>query len=163
MVGANQHGAATDSSERDGPANQVWSEAALRHVFENSPDAILIIQDGLFIDCNAAAVEMFRSKSRQDLLSQSHSQLSPWLQPDGQASATKLSEMIEWAVDRGSYRFEWLAKRRDNSEFPVEILLTCIPIPGKEVLQAVKPEKTFADILRRRRSVRRSPALPGAN
>src|SRR5215471_11805253 len=110
MVSANQQRAASDSPQAPDHANQVWSEAALRHVFENSPDAILIIQDGKFVDCNRAAVEMFRSQTKQELLSQSHSQLSPWLQPDGQASATKLREMIDQAVAQGSHRFEWVAK-----------------------------------------------------
>ena len=35
--------------------------------------------------------------------------------------------MIAIALERGSHRFEWLAKRRDGSEFPVEVLLTAIP------------------------------------
>src|SRR5215471_17782508 len=113
MVGANQQ-AASDSAQHHDRSDKVWSEGALRHVFENSPDAILIIQDGVFIDCNAAAVEMFRSNSKAELLLQSHTQLSPWLQPDGEASSTKLTEMIAKAVERGSHRFEWLAKRRDN-------------------------------------------------
>src|SRR5262252_5353068 len=102
MVGANQHRASDDSSQLNDRADQMWSEGTLRHVFENSPDAILIIQDGKFVDCNRAAVEMFRSQTKQELLSQSHSQLSPWLQPDGQASATKLREMIDQAVAQGS-------------------------------------------------------------
>src|SRR5215831_963800 len=137
MVGANQQRTAGDPHEVHDHESQAWSTGALRHVFENSPDAILIIQDGLFIDCNRAAVEMFRSQSKQELLSQSHSQLSPWLQPDGEASATKLTEMIGKAVERGSHRFEWLAKRRDNTEFPVEILVTSIPFKDKQVLHAV--------------------------
>ncbi len=149
MAGANQHGAVTDSSQRDDHANRVWSDAALRHVFENSPDAILLIQDGVFIDCNQAAVEMFRASSKQELLRQSHSQLSPWLQPDGEASSTKLREMIARAVERGNHRFEWLAKRQDNSQFPVEVLLTCIPTPGKQVLHAV-----WRDISRRKEAER---------
>src|SRR5215831_9278719 len=149
MVGANQQRAARDSSQAHDHANEVWSEAALRHVFENSPDAILIIEDGRFVDCNAAAVDMFRSPGRVELLSQSHSQLSPWLQPDGEASSTKLKEMIERAVQQGSHRFEWLAKRRDNTEFPVEILLTHIPAANRPLLHAV-----WRDITRRKRTER---------
>ena len=121
----------------------------MRHVFENSPDAILIIQDGKFVDCNRAAVEMFRSQTKQELLSQSHSQLSPWLQPDGEASSTKLREMIDQAVAQGNHRFEWVAKRRDSTEFPAEILLTSIPSPGKQLLHVV-----WRDISRRKEAER---------
>jgi hypothetical protein len=35
--------------------------------------------------------------------------------------------MIATAFERGSHRFDWLAKRRNGSEFPVEVLLTAIP------------------------------------
>ena len=149
MVGANQQRASGDSSQPDDHTNQMWSDGTLRHVFENSPDAILIIQDGKFIDCNRAAVEMFRSENKQELLSQSHSQLSPWLQPDGEASLTKLRQMIDKAVDQGSHRFEWLARRRDNTDFPAEILLTSIPAPGKQLLHVV-----WRDISRRKEAER---------
>lgn len=39
--------------------DSVWLEGALRLVFDNSPDAILILNDGVFVDCNQAAVTMF--------------------------------------------------------------------------------------------------------
>jgi len=149
MVGANQQRASGDSPQLDDHANEVWSDGTLRHVFENSPDAILIIQDGKFIDCNRAAVEMFRSDSKQELLSQSHSQLSPWLQPDGEASATKLRQMIDQAVAQGSHRFEWVAKRRDSTEFPAEVLLTNIPLPRRQLLHVV-----WRDISRRKEAER---------
>jgi PAS domain S-box-containing protein len=145
MVGANQQAAPGDLSRLDDRADRVWSEQALRHVFENSPDAILIIQDGLFVDCNQASVEMFRSKGKDELCAASLSDLSPPVQPDGASSTTAASEMIARAVEQGSHRFEWLAKRHDHSEFPVEVLLTFIPFSDKQVLHSV-----WRDITRRK-------------
>ena len=66
VIGANQQRAV-----------QVWEEGALRLVFERSPDAILLLDDGVFIDCNQAAVDMLRAAGKDELLSLSPSDLSP--------------------------------------------------------------------------------------
>ena len=107
---------------------QALSELALRLVFERSPDAILLLDDGVFIDCNQAAVEMLCAAGKDELLSLSPSDLSPTIQPDGTSSASKAQQMIATALERGSHRFEWLAKRRNGSEFPVEVALPENPL-----------------------------------
>src|SRR5262245_33035407 len=149
MIGADQQRAPEEPSQLPNRAKQVWSEETLRLVFENSPDAILIIDDGLFIDCNRAAVQMFCAPGKEELLSISPSHLSPPAQPDGTSSSAKAREMIAIALERGSHRFEWLAKRQDDSQFPAEILLTAIPIKDKHVLHAV-----WRDISRRKEAER---------
>jgi PAS domain S-box-containing protein len=149
MVGANQQRAPGDLSQLRDRAAQVWSEGASRLVFENSPDAAVIIQDGLFIDCNQAAEQMFRAAGKDQLLLLSLSQLSPFVQPDGASSAMKAKEMMAMAVERGNHRFEWQARRHDNSEFAVEILLTAIPFKEMHLLHAV-----WRDISRRRKAER---------
>ena len=131
MIGANQQ---RSHSER---AAQVWSEGALRLVFERSPDAILLLDDGVFIDCNQAAVDMLRAAGKDELLSLSPTDLSPSIQPDGTSSATKAQQMIDVALERGSHRYEWLAKPRNGSEFPVEVLLTAIPFQERQILYVV--------------------------
>jgi len=128
---------------------QALSELALRLVFERSPDAILLLDDGVFIDCNQAAVEMLCAAGKDELLSLSPSDLSPTIQPDGTSSATKAQQMIATALERGSHRFEWLAKRRNGSEFPVEVLLTAIPFQERQILYVV-----WRDISRRKEAER---------
>ena len=112
----------------------VWSDATLRLIFENSPDAILLIDDGLIFDCNQAAIEMLRYGRRGALLSLSTSELSPALQPDGRSSTAKLAEVVATAFLKGSQRFEWTAKRSDNTQFPAEVLLTSIPFEDRHIL-----------------------------
>src|SRR3954471_2541882 len=102
----------------------VWSEHTLRIIFENSPDTILLIDDGRIIDCNQAALKMLGYQDRNDLLSRSPTDLLPELQPDGRPSSEKATEMVAAALEKASHRFEWLAKRSDNTEFPAEVLLT---------------------------------------
>ncbi len=124
---------------------QAHHELALRLVFERSPDAILLLDDGVFIDCNQAAVDMLRASGKDELLSLSPSDLSAAIQPDGASSSTKAQEMIAIALERGSHRFEWLARRRNGSEFSVEVLLTAIPFQERQILYVV-----WRDITRRK-------------
>jgi len=131
MIGANQQ--------------QAYSELALRLVFERSPDAILLLDDGVFIDCNQAAVDMLCAAGKDELLSLSPSDLSPTIQSDGTPSTTKAQQMNAVALERGSHRFEWLARRRNGSEFPVEVLLTAIPFQDRQILYVV-----WRDISRRK-------------
>jgi PAS domain S-box-containing protein len=131
MIGANQQ--------------QAQNELALRLVFERSPDAILLLDNGVFIDCNQAAVDTLRAAGKDELLSLSPSDLLPAIQPEGTSSSTKVQQMIAVALERGSHRFELLAKRRNGSEFPVEVLLTAIPFQERQILYVV-----WRDITRRR-------------
>ncbi len=97
-----------------------------RELFERSADAILVIVEGKFVDCNAATVKMLRYKNKQNLLDTHPSQLSPDRQPDGRLSFEKANEMIVIALEKGSHRFEWDHRRADGEIFPVEVLLTSI-------------------------------------
>jgi signal transduction histidine kinase len=90
---------------------------------------------------------MFRSTGKDELLALSLAELSPPVQPDGASSSTRAGEMIARAVEQGSHRFEWLAKRQDHTEFPVEVLLTFIPFRDQQVVHAV-----WRDITRRKQT-----------
>ncbi|HEU4478027.1 MAG TPA: ATP-binding protein [Pyrinomonadaceae bacterium] len=149
MIGANQQQVHSDLAQLRARAAQVWSEGALRFVFERSRDAILLLDHGVFIDCNQAAVDMLRANGKDELLSLSPSDLSPAIQPDGTPSSIKSQQMNAVALERGSHRFEWLAKRRNGSEFPVEVLLTAIPFQERQILYVV-----WRDISRRKETER---------
>jgi PAS domain S-box-containing protein len=102
------------------------SEKKYRDLFEKSDDAILIINNGKFIDCNRATVKMLGYINKKELLETHPSELSPDFQPDGKSSLIKADEMMAIALERGSYRFEWHHKKADGTVFPVEVLLTAI-------------------------------------
>jgi PAS domain S-box-containing protein len=146
---SHQQGTTLHATEPDARTDHVWPENTLRLVFENSPEAILLIDDGRFVDCNQAAVEMLRYANRRDLISLSPTDLSAATQPDGISASVKADEMIATALARGSHRFEWIARRSDNSEFPVEVLLTAIPGGDRQLLYAV-----WRDITRRKEGER---------
>ena len=105
-----------------------------REVFERSADANLIIDGDTFVDCNEATVKMLRYATREELLQTHPSELSPEYQPDGRVSFEKANEMMALAFARGSHRFEWNHQRADGEVFPVEVLLTSVPLAGRDVL-----------------------------
>ncbi|HBY09048.1 MAG TPA: hypothetical protein DEH22_15185 [Chloroflexi bacterium] len=113
------------------------SEEQFRTLFDRSSDAYLIIDEGIFVDCNQATVKMLRANSKDEVLSTHPSDLSPEFQPDGRASGEKADEMMQIALDQGSNRFEWMHQRLDGEVFPVEVLLTPIPVGHKTVIHTI--------------------------
>ena len=106
-------------------------------LFEQSADATLIIDQDKFVDCNDATVAMLRCGNKAEVLMTHPSELSPRTQPDGRSSREKADEMMAIAFEKGSHRFEWDHKRADGEVFPVEVLLTAIPVADKHILHVV--------------------------
>ncbi|MCF6174378.1 MAG: PAS domain S-box protein [Victivallaceae bacterium] len=118
---------AEDITERRHIENRlVKSEKKYRELFEKSRDAVLIIHDGKFVDCNQAATDILRYNNKAELLNKTPSELSPEKQPDGQFSIDKASKIVEVTLKNGSHRFEWYHKKADGEIFPVEVMLTAI-------------------------------------
>ncbi len=97
-----------------------------RILFEKSKDAILIIENETFVDCNQATVDMLGYKNKIKFLQTHPSELSPEKQPDGRDSFTKAKEMMDLALKKGSHRFEWDHVRANGEIFTAEVLLTTI-------------------------------------
>jgi PAS domain S-box-containing protein len=108
------------------------NERMFELLFERSADAIWLYdpQAGIFVDCNEAAVELLRADSRDQLLRARPEDLSPAIQPDGTSSHDKAREVAELTNQLGGYRFEWVARRFDGKEIPLEVLSTPIPVNG---------------------------------
>ena len=114
-------------------------ESKLRYqvLFDKTADALLIIEDNMFVDCNQATLNMLGYDSKQELYNTHPSKLSPEHQPDGQTSEAKANTMIQTAFTNGSHRFEWDHQRKNGDVFPVEVLLTAIPSDGPQRLHVV--------------------------
>ncbi|NVK18554.1 MAG: PAS domain-containing protein [Methylocystaceae bacterium] len=108
-----------------------------RVFFEASADAMLIIEDGLFVDCNQATLDMLGFDSRKSFFSTHPADVSPPNQPDGRNSFEKADEMIQIAMEKGNNRFKWMHMRQNGEVFPVEVLLTAVPYRGKTILHVV--------------------------
>lgn len=121
--------AEADRRLNQGPGPFSWSAETNRLLFENSPDAILLIENGFVIDCNQAAVEVFRASHISQLVS---------------TPLDQLTTQNGIHTEKG-HRFESKAKRLDGSELSVEVSLSVIPSDGRQIIHAV-----YRDISRRK-------------
>jgi len=115
------------------------SETRFRLLFERSADAMALFdpQLGRFIKSNEATARQTMAPSIEALGQATPAEISPESQPDGRLSSEKAAEMTQLALARGSHRFEWMSRRYDGSELPVEIVLTSIPFGDRPLLLAV--------------------------
>ncbi|OIP00935.1 MAG: hypothetical protein AUJ98_06005 [Bacteroidetes bacterium CG2_30_33_31] len=113
------------------------SEEKYRNLFEKHSDAVFIIKDGLFYDCNESAVKIFGLKSCSEMIGQNPSKFSPASQPDGRNSIEKADEMIQKAIKEGFNRFDWLHIRPDNSKFWMDITLTKSILQDETILMVI--------------------------
>jgi len=120
-------------------------------LFELSPDAIMLLDDKCFLECNQATLTMFGCPSSSDFLGKHPSQFSPAVQPNGVASVILANQRIKEALTNRSNLFEWMHCKLDGTEFPAEVLLVAFTRDGKEILQA-----TVRDITSRKEAERRT-------
>lgn len=109
------------------------SEEKHRILFLESPDAYLILAEGVFVDCNHSAEAMLRG-NRSLILGLSPESISPEFQPDGRKSSEVAKQNIKQAFDSGSQTFEWVHRRLDGSDFFVEVSIAPMMLEGKQAL-----------------------------
>jgi len=113
------------------------SEERFRKLFEDSAEAILMIENGRFVNGNRAALGMLGMESIEQLRNRLPARLSPRLQPDGQPSESRLEELMAKCLEQGSCAFEWEHLRLTAEPFMVEVLMTAIEYRNKKMLHVV--------------------------
>ncbi|MFL0801159.1 MAG: EAL domain-containing protein [Agarilytica sp.] len=113
------------------------SRQRYKTLFEKSADALFLLEEKCFVDCNQATLDLFGYSSNEELYQLKPYEVSPECQPDGQTSIEKSELMVMTAIDKGSHRFEWVHKKRTGETFPAEVLLTAISHNDKPLVHAV--------------------------
>ena len=123
----------TRSSERD-QAEQALRESEVRYrtLFESATDAIFLVLDNKFIDCNDAALKMFGCK-RKELIGNYFYDFSPSVQPTGRDSKEEAIQKMANAFSGTPQFFEWRYCRRDETPFDAEVSLNRMEL-GNEIL-----------------------------
>ncbi|MEG3848636.1 PAS domain S-box protein [Microcoleus sp. herbarium19] len=113
------------------------SERKFRSLYEATSDAVMLLDEKEFFDCNPATLKIFGCSNKKEFYGKHPSEFSPQFQPDGQDSASLATQRMNAAMQTGSCRFDWVHKRLDGSEFSAEVLLNAMEINGQKFLQAV--------------------------
>jgi PAS domain S-box-containing protein len=109
-------------------------EHLFRLLFEKAGEGNLLLDQGIFIDCNVRALEMLGMDSKSQIVGRTPASISPEFQPDGETSMRKARMMIDRGMREGSVRFEWMHTRADGSLIPIDVMLTSIPLHGRMIL-----------------------------
>ena len=119
------------------------SEKKFRTLYESTTDAVMLLDETGFLDCNCATLQLFGCHNKAEFIGKQPSEFSPLLQPGDIDSSTLATEYIRKAMQTGSCRFDWRHCRLDGLEFPAEVLLTSMDVGGKLGLQAVVRDITY--------------------
>ena len=111
------------------------SEEKHRVLFDSSPDAYFILDEGVVVDCNYAAEIMLRGP-RELIIGLTPDKYSPEFQPDGRPSKEAAAEKIADAMHKGKKTFEWVHRRLDGSDFWVIVSINQMKLAERLVLFA---------------------------
>ena len=127
--------------------SQRATDDRFRVLFEYSSDAHLLFDSTGIVDCNEATTRLLGCEDKQEVLSLHPAVLSPEFQPDGRASLEKCLEMDRIAHEKGYHRFEWIHRKKDGTDFPVEVTLTPVMLQGIKTILVV-----WHDLTKRKRA-----------
>ena len=111
-------------------------------LFETNSDAVVILNDKGFTDCNPATLSMFRMDSIDAFLRMPISQLGTPVQANGMLAHDHAMLAIDQAKRQGHAVMDWQGRRQDGSFFAAEIGLHAMQLEGKPVIQAIMRDVT---------------------
>lgn len=125
----------------------IRSDDKYRTLYESSSDAVMLLDDTGFFDCNEATLRIFGFPDKESFIRLHPKDVSPPYQHDGADSMKAANNKIAQAFRNGSNKFEWTHMRKNGEHFYAEVLLAVFQLEDKKVIQA-----TVRDITDRKRA-----------
>jgi two-component system, cell cycle sensor histidine kinase and response regulator CckA len=118
------------------------SEERYRALFEGANDAILLMNEEAFVDCNSMALEMFGCADRSELIGKGPWDFSEREQPDGSESKDKAQLIVRDVVRGNNHRTQWKHVRKDGTMFLADVSLSCLDRGREGLVQAIVRDVT---------------------
>ncbi|MDO9576387.1 MAG: PAS domain S-box protein, partial [Candidatus Cloacimonadales bacterium] len=118
------------------------TEERYRKLFESTIDAVMLMDENGFFDCNDAALKIFGFSEKKHFMGLKPEEISPPFQPNKINSKDLVEKYIQETYVKGFNKFEWQHKRHNGEEFPTDVWLTAFKLKGKNVIQATIRDMT---------------------
>jgi PAS domain S-box-containing protein len=112
-------------------------EELYRTLFNEANDAIFIMENKRFVDCNEMTLRMFGGENKEDFIGHTPWDFSPPKQPDGSSSEKKAIVLINAVLDGKPQRFYGKHIRKDGTPFDADVSLNCVDIRNHKYIQAI--------------------------
>lgn len=129
------------TERRKTQAKILQSELRFRTLFDVASDAIFMMDNKTFVDCNEATLKVFRCEPHQ-IIGETPYRFSPPTQPDGRPSEASAMEKINGALAGMPQFFEWQHVHYDGTPFDAEVSLNRIDIGEDVYIQAIVRDVT---------------------
>ena len=106
-------------------------------LFETNSDAVVILDETGFTDCNSATLSLFGMGTVEDFLRTPISELGTSTQANGASAMEHANRAITLARTEGHAIMDWRGRRQDGSVFMAEIAMHAMQLEGKPVIQAI--------------------------
>lgn len=113
------------------------SEEKFRALFAATGQGVMLHDEERFLEVNPAAVRIMGHQSADTLVGHYPHEFAPPCQPDGQPSDLVARRHIDACLATGTARFDWAILTPSGGTVQLEVLLTRIPMGGRQIIQAV--------------------------
>lgn len=130
----------TDRTQSE--ANLRENEEKYRTLFDGANDAIFLMDETTFIDCNDKTLEIFGVVEKSEIVGHTPMDFSTPTQYNGEDSAEAALRHIHAAMDGDAQRFLWRHLRKDGTLFDAEVALNRMRLKDKIIVQAMVRDVT---------------------
>jgi PAS domain S-box-containing protein len=106
-------------------------------LFNYTNDALIIIENGVLVDCNLANLKTYKFKNKADFRNGKMGDMTPESQPNGQLSQELFKEQMIKCNNQGLSSFEAVVKDKEGLHFWVFVTLIKVEVNDKDIVYCV--------------------------